>query len=162
MGYFFRPRFPFDDCEYVVEIMKPLAKKAEEDKNLKNNRYSMDVWDNDKMKPMWRDFGIFIHYEQFKPIIEQLFTIRHDPQYQKICGHQRGGLKIGNDDYSGDAIWVRKDVPRSNFFVCKIFNQLWEIIKKEYPEWIDDEYRTNLIHKLKFIVFADYEDWEAH
>ena len=104
---------------------------------------------------MWRYWGYFIHNEAYEPVVNQLFSIRHDNSL---------GAVIEDDDYNMDAIWVRKDVPDTLKFCIDIFSELWDIIKADTSQGWSEEagFRKDLVDSIKFIVFSHYSDYEAH
>ena len=104
MGYFFRPRVMVSVGDQNVR--KAIADVMEKP-FLKNNKYTIAPFpreeDSGQFSAMWRWWGCFIHHEGFKPVIDELFTIRHDPEtYDELSGDY--------DDYEGDAIWVKNCV----------------------------------------------------
>ena len=154
MGYFFRPRVMV--CVSHQNVRKAIADVMEKP-FLKNNKYTIAPFpreeDTGQFSAMWRWWGCFIHHEGFKPVIDELFTIRHDPEtYDEFDDH---------DDYNGDAIWVKKDIPQDINYCIKIFKELWDLIEIHYPDWISKDFKKNLVDSVKFIILSEYQDYHA-
>ena len=158
MGYFFFPRVMVSVGDQNVR--KAIADVMEKP-FLKNNKYTIAPFpreeDSGQFSAMWRWWGCFIHHEGFKPVIDELFTIRHDPEtYDELSGDY--------DDYEGDAIWVKNCVDQDMKYCIKIFKQLWDLIKIHYPEWIDianttsNDFKENVVASVKFIILSEYTD----
>lgn len=162
MGYFFRPLFLRANhtavgSESALEILRALA----EHMDAPNNQYSL-VGGKGKQIATWRWWGCFIHDPHYKEFINKLFVVYHDP--------------LEKSDYEGSALWrLRYDPNRKNAFnkkysegfTLKDFNRAWAeliaLVKSSKENWSTEEgFVKNLKQSLRFIMFSEYQDYEAY